>query len=199
MRDKIPLIYFHDDVPARYIAAWPVYVVGDDREHLAFHVDVDGMQARSEAAIVSGVGDEEVLTRRYAVRTTHQRLHQQAFRDRVLRAYREHCAICRLKHAELLDAAHIIPDADAEGEPRVSNGLSLCKLHHAAFDQRLLANRPDLVVEVPSSILEETDGPMLRAGLQAIHGQHIVVPSRAEWQPDRRALERRYEEFRQRT
>ena len=89
--------------------------------------------------------------RRYGVQTTHQRLHQQAFRDRVMRAYREHCAVCRLRHAELLDAAHIIPDSDPEGEPRVSNGLSLCKLHHAAFDQKLFGIRPDLIVEVRSS------------------------------------------------
>jgi len=36
---------------------------------------------------------------------------------------------------ELLDAAHITPDTHPEGEPIVSNGLSLCKLHQAAFDR----------------------------------------------------------------
>ena len=42
------------------------------------------------------------------------------------------CALCRLRHQELLDAAHITPDSEAEGEPLVSNGVVLCKLHHAA-------------------------------------------------------------------
>jgi hypothetical protein len=28
----------------------------------------------------------------------------------------------------LLEAAHIVADRDPEGEPRVSNGLALCKL-----------------------------------------------------------------------
>jgi len=40
-----------------------------------------------------------------------------------------------LRRQELLDAAHITPDSDAEGEPVVSNGVALCKLHHAAFDR----------------------------------------------------------------
>lgn len=41
---------------------------------------------------------------------------------RVLAAYREQCAMCSLRHAELLDAAHIIADVDLEGEPIVPNG-----------------------------------------------------------------------------
>jgi putative restriction endonuclease len=198
MRDKIPLIYFHGTVPGRYIAAWPVYIIGDDPRALTFHVDVDGQGTRAIVRPDQEEWAEELLNRRYAIQTAHRRLHQQAFRDRVLKAYREQCAVCRLRHTELLDAAHIIPDSDPEGEPRVSNGLSLCKLHHAAFDQQLLAIRPDLSIEVPIDILEETDGPMLQAGLQAIHGQRIILPSRTEWRPDTNALERRYEEFRQR-
>ncbi len=197
MQDRVPLIYFHATVPTRYIAAWPVYVIGDDQEHLAFHVDVDGQKPWAEQS--DHVAEPE-LSRRYGVRTTRQRLHQQSFRDRVLRAYRDHCAVCRLRHSDLLDAAHIISDSDPEGEPRVSNGLSLCKLHHAAYDQQLIGIRPDLIVEVRASILEETDGPMLLHGLQEIHESELaVVPRRPEWRPDEHALERRYRKFRELT
>jgi putative restriction endonuclease len=76
----------------------------------------------------------------------------------VLAAYREHCAICRLRHKELLEAAHIVADRDPEGEPHVSNGLALCKLHHAAFDRHIIGVRPDYVVEVRLDILEEVIG-----------------------------------------
>jgi putative restriction endonuclease len=48
--------------------------------------------------------------------------HEKTFRQRVLRAYQERCAICRLRHRELLEAAHILPDGDPRGEPIVSNG-----------------------------------------------------------------------------
>ncbi len=193
MHDRIPLVYFHGTIPGRYVAAWPVYIVADDREGMTFHVDVDGHMPRQVA--IDQVADVP-LQRRYGIRTTHQRLHQQAFRDRVLHAYEEHCAVCRLRHSELLDAAHIIPDTEPEGEPRVPNGLSLCKLHHAAFDQQLFGIRPDCVIEVRPSILDENDGPMLRHGLQAIHESRLHIPRRIEWRPDESALDRRYSEFR---
>jgi len=37
----------------------------------------------------------------YALRLTQYRLHQPVFRTRVLRAYDDTCAMCRLRHAEL--------------------------------------------------------------------------------------------------
>lgn len=39
----------------------------------------------------------------------------------------------------------------------VSNGLALCKLHHAVFDRDLIGIRPDLVVELRPDILEEAE------------------------------------------
>ena len=137
------------------------------------------------------------LRRAYVTATFRRRLHQVTFRERVLRAYPERCAPCRLRHQELLGAAHITPEGDAEGEPIVSNGVALCKLHHAAFDRFFFAIRPDYVIEVRPSILRESDGPMLVVGLQQIHGQQIHLPRRVIDLPDRAGLERRYEQFRQ--
>lgn len=96
---------------------------------------------------------------------------------------------------ELLDAAHITADAAETGEPVVSNGLSLCKLHHAAFDRHFLAVRPDYVIERRRSILEEEDGPMLLHGLKGMHGASIYVPHEASLQPDRLRLEERHAAF----
>jgi putative restriction endonuclease len=114
----------------------------------------------------------------------------------VLRAYEDTCAMCRLRHAELLDAAHIIADGKPNGLPVVPNGLSLCKIHHAAYDANILGVRPDLVVEVQQKVLAEIDGPMLRHGLQEMRGVRLLVPRAATAQPDRQRLEERYEEFR---
>jgi putative restriction endonuclease len=114
----------------------------------------------------------------------------------VLAAYREHCAICRLRHHQLLEAAHIIADRDPEGEPRISNGVALCKLHHAAFDCHIVGVSPDYRVEVRLDVLNEIDGPMLKHGLQAFHGSALLVPSRDAHKPDRHALEERYAVFR---
>jgi putative restriction endonuclease len=41
MRNRIPLIYFHGTVPGKYLAVWPVYVVGDNPGQLTFTVSVD--------------------------------------------------------------------------------------------------------------------------------------------------------------
>jgi putative restriction endonuclease len=114
---------------------------------------------------------------------------------RVLRAYTERCAMCRLHHAELLDAAHIIPDGEPRGDAVVPNGLSLCKIHHAAYDANILGVRPDLVVEVAPHMLEEADGPMLTHGLQGMGGARLLIPRERAARPDPERLEHRYEQF----
>ena len=76
-------------------------------------------------------------------------------------------------------------------------GISLCKLHHAAFDGFFFAIRADFTVEVRPSILAEADGPMLVVGLQRIHDQRIILPHRRVDLPDTDRLARRYELFMQ--
>ncbi len=112
-----------------------------------------------------------------------------------MEAYRECCAICRLRHRELLDATHILSDKHPQGEPVVSNGLSLCKLHHAAYDQHILGIRPDLRIDVRIDILEEVDGPMLTHGRQGFQGERLLIPRRSEDQPNSDFLAERYELF----
>jgi hypothetical protein len=73
------------------------------------------------------------MERRNALREVKARLHQASFRDAVLSAYGGRCAISPLPEPRLLDAAHIVMDADEQlGQPVVSNGLPLTKVHHAA-------------------------------------------------------------------
>jgi putative restriction endonuclease len=194
MKRAVPLIYFHGIVPGQYLAMWPVFIVGDDRSSLSFRVDVDSKKATAPATEGAAVVSE--ARRRYVVATILHRLHQVQFRFRVLRAYQEHCAVCRLRHSELLDAAHILPDGHPKGEPIVPNGLALCKLHHAAFDRHILGVRPDLVVEVREDILREEDGPMLRHGLQEFQGSRIIVPKASALRPNPDYLAERFELFR---
>lgn len=197
MAEKVPLIYLHGLVPGKYMATWPVYVVADDPARLTFTVAVDDKLLYPDERIADiSVELETSIRRRYVTTETRVRLHQRVFRERVIRAYREQCAMCRLRHQELLDAAHIIPDSDEMGEPKVTNGISLCKIHHAAFDKNILGIRPDLVVEIRVDVLNEADGPMLRHGLQEMHGTKLHVPQLARLQPDTMSLEQRYQEFR---
>jgi len=99
--------------------------------------------------------------------------------------------------AELLEAAHILPDNHPKGEPWVCNGISLCKLHHAAYDAQILGIRPDLIVEIRKDILEESDGPLLLHGLKGWHNKKLmVVPHAARLKRRVDFLEERYELFR---
>lgn len=117
-KQKRPLIYFHGIVPGKYLAVWPVYIISDDPKNLLFIVVVDDIQSMDLDLNKGLTVEESNDTRRaYITRSFRQRLHQQGFRERVLAAYRDTCSLCRLKHRELLDAAHIIPDTEPDGRP----------------------------------------------------------------------------------
>ena len=74
------------------------------------------------------------------------------FRDAVLSAYGGRCAISHLPEPRLLDAAHIVMDADEQlGQPIVSNGLPLTEIHHAAFDAHLIGVGPDYPTHVSAN------------------------------------------------
>ena len=178
------------------MAIWPVYVVGDAMSALEFSVTCEDAGLIDSAFSLQDEGEPfGELKRSYAATEVQRRIHQGAFRERVLRAYRNQCAFCALQHVELLDAAHITPDSALHGEPVVSNGMSLCRLHHAAFDRLLLGVHPDYLIHVRADILYEIDGPMLRHGLHGLQGQRIVVPSRVVDRPDEGRLGVRWERF----
>ena len=192
MQRGLPLIWFCAVGVGLYRPVFPVYLLWEEPERQQFVVDPD---------IARGLVDRETPVtehlRRYILRETRQRLHQPVFRATVLRAYEVRCAVCALRHQQLLDAAHIVADRDEEGVASVRNGLALCKIHHAAYDCHVLGIRPDLVVEIRPDLLAEIDGPMLEHGLKGRHGQRLmaVPPVRAE-RPDPTLLDRRYAAFR---
>jgi putative restriction endonuclease len=103
-------------------------------------------------------------------------------------------AICRLKQVRLLDAAHIVRDADPAGAAAVTNGLSVCSIHHRAFDESLVGISPDYEVRVSARLLEDEDGPMLDV-LKGFHGTTIELPALRTARPDRDRLAVRFEEF----
>lgn len=131
------------------------------------------------------------------------------FRREVRRAYNSTCLFCGLRlptsdsvRLPGVDAAHIVPwsqfDADIVG-----NGLCLCKLHHWAFDQYLLAVRYDnatgySVVVTGTALAAFANEPAVLASLQAVAGPipHARLPhSQADW-PRPQFLSQLYEELR---
>ena len=188
--ERCILIWFVATAPGSYLPIDPIWIVADEPSQSQFVVAFDIGQ---KLVPVGDVGEKN--QRQYVERLTRQRLHQPVFRAQVLAAYEHECAMCRLSYPSLLDAAHILPDGHARGTPVVPNGLSLCKIHHAAYDQNFLGVRPDLVVEVRADVRTEVDGPMLLHGLQEMGGVQLVVPRSRSLRPDPTRLEERYEEF----
>jgi putative restriction endonuclease len=193
---RVPLVYFIGTKPGSYKPVFPCFVTEDDP--LRRVVTVTPGALRGPIDEPTPVLLEDPIERRYAVRQTRVRLHQARFRARVVPAYSSQCAICRLKELRLLDAAHIVGDIEDLGEPRITNGLSLCAIHHRAFDHNLVGISPDYIVHVSRSLREDEDGPMLDL-LKRFHERPLHVPTRPRDRPDREGLDVRFSEFRRLT
>jgi len=194
LRNALPLIYFYGIEEARY---QPIIcqVVGEHSAERAFHIAPITQEAIRRDPVLRGAALRGAIERRYGIVEVRKRLHQQKFRAVVIDAYQTRCAICRLRHAPLLDAAHIVADGEPLGEARVSNGIAMCKLHHAAFDAALLGITPDLLVRLNRELLVEHDGPMLEHGLRAFEGARLSVPREPADRPDRDLLADRWRRF----
>jgi putative restriction endonuclease len=193
MEEQRPLIYLVAIDPGFYDAVLPVYVANDDPDKLQFTLVADQV----DAAQYTSDPLKTAVRREYATRAVLERLHQQSFRRIVLSAYREQCCICRLKgHPELLDAAHILEDRHPKGEPLVTNGLGMCKIHHSAYDAQIIGIDPDARVHVREDVLREKDGPMLKHGLQEVAGYSLILPRRQDLRPNRDFLAERFDRFR---
>ena len=195
MQRRLPLIWFWGIAPGVYKAIFPVYLVEEEVERRQFVVATDGLQNIES----TGLSMDEV-TRRYARAETWRRLHQPVFRGMVMQAYETQCAVCRLRHSRLLDAAHIVRDRDEHGIASVRNGLAMCKIHHAAYDTGILGISPDYEVAIREDILEEVDGPILEHGLKRLHGEQLrVIPRSRAARPSPELLQIHFEEFRNAT
>ena len=187
--NQIPVIYFLGVAPSCYQAIIPTYIWGWDETAL-------------KAKIIFGIPDQNELAapqndveRRYALRVVKARLHQGSFREAVITAYKGRCAISGLPEQRLLDAAHIISDKNETlGQPVVTNGLALSKIHHVAFDRHLIGIDPDYRLHVSERLLDQHDGPMLEA-LKQLNGEGLHLPSRQRDYPDRDRLALRFEQF----
>lgn len=188
----VPIVYFVGTRPGRYHPIYPTYVERDEPAELRVLLTFGKMRGPYDEREPVHIPDE--IERRYVVREVKQRIHQAQFRGAVLPAYSDRCAICRLREVRLLDAAHIVGDAEDLGEPVVSNGLSLCSIHHRAFDQDLVGVDPSLRVHVSRRLLEDDDGPMLDV-LKVSHGATLSAPSKRLWRPNVERLELRFARF----
>lgn len=188
--EGVALIWLQKHRDRFFIPIAPVYLIDEEPDLRQYTLAIDGLRALASTTAST------IEQRMYVSVEARRRLHQPVFRARVLDAYTFRCAICALHRSPLLDAAHITPDSDAEGLPLTSNGLALCKIHHSAYDADLIGIDPSLTIHVAADVLAETDGPMLRYGLQGFDGQCLrVIPKTRRDMPDPDRLATRFQRF----
>ena len=111
------------------------------------------------------------------------------FRQTIMRIYDYTCAVCQLyvltlDGESITEAAHIIP-FKVSGNNDVRNGISLCKLHHWAFDIGLISF--DRKYNVIVSELMSERGPTEWL-LTTLRGKSIWLPEDEELYPSQEAL-----------
>jgi len=181
---ELPLIYFLQ-VKRRpnpeYVIFAPVFVVGWDDSARRFLVDLSEQkpgEVISPPAVTRQLtlpairtpgspGEIREMSKSYGVTTVQRRLEHVQFRNAVLKAWRDRCAVCGLRVRALLDAARI----DSE------QGIALCATHHRAFDARILRLDADHVVHIdlPDRM---TAGEGEKAMLLSFEGKKLEWPSR---------------------
>src|SRR6267143_763624 len=186
MLSQLPIIYFLGIASSPYQALLPTFISGWDGQALKTRVTF----GPNPETLTPPTDSRE---RRYALRTVKQRLHQATFREAVIAAYDGRCALSGLPEPLLLDAAHIIADKDDMlGQPVVTNGIPLSKIHHAAFDSHLIGIDPDFRIHVSKRLLSRHDGALLETLKQLDLGM-LHLPARSKDRPDRHRLAIRYE------
>jgi putative restriction endonuclease len=82
--------------------------------------------------------DGEVIFPEGNLTITHTRYKRDPrFKAIVYDAYDNRCAMCGIQ-LELIEAAHIVPHSHEKGTDEIGNGISLCALHHTAYDRSLI-------------------------------------------------------------
>ena len=198
MQQQLPLVWFvgigyaPGTQTQLFIPQFPVWLVAEEPEQHQFVVAVEQGQ---RVPSLNDPAEVQEIRRRYNQQLVKARYHQPLFRAAVIHAYERKCAVCGLPFAELLEAAHIRPDAKG-GAAIVTNGISLCRIHHGAYDTNIMGIAPDFTIHVRPSVMETIDGPTLQHSIKGVDGQSLRhLPRSRKEHPDQDLLEERFVEF----
>lgn len=134
---------------------------------------------------------QEELTEQLVAEVTPAR--SAAFAKIVKQVYDFRCAACGERiivgNTHFVDAAHLIPFSVSYND-HPSNGMALCKNHHWAMDQKLIAPHPDNYWIISERLDERfaEHKPILE-----LNKQSIIGPNDQRFMPDKESLEWRVE------
>ena len=112
--------------------------------------------------------------------TVKQRRGQEYFRDAVLNNFGGRCGVSGLAIRELLTASHILPwSSSPEERLNVRNGLSLSRLHDAAFDRGLIAFDDEFRLLLSPRIKADLSQCSVAENFGAYSGEPLQIPGDA--------------------
>ena len=107
------------------------------------------------------------------------------FRQRVLFAYGNRCAVTRVQ-LRLVDAAHILPVGAPGSSDHVTNGIALAPTYHRAFDAGLIHLDEQCRMQLSGGRLHVLQRLNLAGGLESFReplGQQIFLPPDPQQRP----------------
>jgi len=108
------------------------------------------------------------------------------FKSIVYDAYNNKCAMCSIG-LELIEAAHIIPHSHEKGTDEIGNGISLCALHHTAYDRSLIYFDTEFNILINTTKMEYLEKVGLDSGFrkfQALAFDKIQLPTNHTLRPN---------------
>ncbi len=115
-----------------------------------------------------------------SVAQVKQRRGQEFFRDAVLNNFGGRCGVTGLAIRELLIASHILPwGSHPEERLNVRNGLSLSRLHDAAFDRGLISFDDNLRLLLSPRLKGALEQKSLADNFAAYEGEPLRLPDDA--------------------
>ena len=122
------------------------------------------------------------MSKSYVITTVQLRLYHARFRNAVLKAYRERCAVCGLRVRALLDAAVVAADRDPQPVISARDGIALCATHHRAFNAHILTYDSEYKIHI--NLPERFNaGEGERDMLMAFDGRLLQLPSDQDMWP----------------
>jgi len=114
-----------------------------------------------EELVKEAISLEPILTEIRDTKQTYRKIkvRSAAFKTKIKELYEDSCAVCGIRRYNKaqnpeVEAAHIYP-VEKDGTDDLRNGLSLCKLHHWAFDGGLFVIEDNFDIKVLPEILND--------------------------------------------
>ena len=182
-------------VSARFVPEWRP-LVADPVSRAAmreailvryFPAFITKLSGQFEGVAVEEIGPQETGSR------------SAAFRRQILEIYDYQCCACGLRiwiperQLTFVDAAHVIPFSECRND-HPTNGIALCKNHHWAMDQGLIAPAPEGVWRISREI-----DPRRSRGeeeLTRLDKQRLLLPTEPAYAPDIKGLAWRFSKLR---